>query len=279
LKVELLQKESNDQKATIQELEEKNRKANSELERQSAYSAAMGSVIGTMLWKTSKTQEAIETYIETDTLGEFLNLACVVLRAFKETYVEEIPFAESHEHKYILSIFGIFVNIVAQRVGRNFILERDAGVNFINHAISYLKDIPMPSGQVLKRLILMMLFNVSITNRGALLIETSENCIENVLKCTDQNNTSEIQSLALSIMTSLLEELPTQNFVQKVIQVVRKIRNLIKYQFFIFIKIHQVSQDDLQKILNSDTESVRFVCLKFINKIKSLNDADNSFEY
>lgn len=185
---------------------------------QSSYSAAMGSVLCTMLWKTSKSEDVINTYIETGTLSQFLNLANTTLKSFRETYEGQLPIPETFEFKFIISLFGIAVNILAQRIGRNYVLERESGVEFIKSTLQYLGEIEMPDGQLLKRLILMMIYNVSITNRGALLIEVCENSIESILKCFNSLHTVEIQSVALSIMTSLLNELPTPEFCENVIK-------------------------------------------------------------
>jgi hypothetical protein len=181
----------------------------------------MGSTFGTMLWKTSKTQEVIETFIEAGLLNQFMNIANNTLFSFRTTYKSELPIAESNEHKFIFSIFGIFINIVAQRVGRDFVLERENGVEFVKGSLKYLGEITMPSGQLLKRLILMMLYNLSITKRGAVLIQVAENGVESILKCQDENHSTEIQSLSLTLMTTLLNELPTQEFCEKIINCVR----------------------------------------------------------
>lgn len=191
------------------------------LNHQSSYSVAMGSVLGTMLWKTSKSQEVIETFIEAGLLNQFLNISNNTLVAFRTTYKTELPIAESNEHKFIFAIFGIFINIVAQRVGRDFVLERENGVEFVKDSIKYLGEITtMPSGHLLKRLILMMLYNLSITKKGALLIQVAENGVESILKCQDVNHSTEIQLLSLTLMTTLLNELPTQEFCDKIINCV-----------------------------------------------------------
>lgn len=196
---------------------------------QSSYSAAMGAVLGTMLWKTSKTEQIIETFITTNTLNQFLNVANVTLTSFRETYNKELPLTETSEFKFMFSIFGIYINIVAQKIGRDFVLEREVGVDFIRCSLEYLGEIPMPSGQLLKRLILMMLYNVSITKRGAMMIEIKENGIENILKCYDQNHTGEIQSLSLTLMTTLIKELGTQEFYEKILNSVSLLNHIFFY--------------------------------------------------
>lgn len=202
---------------------------------QSTYSAALGSVFGTMLWKTSKTQEVIETFIDAGLLNQFLNIAKNTLTAFRETYKSELPMIETHEHKFIFSIYGIFINVVAQRIGRDFVLEREIGVEFVRESLAYLSEIKMPSGQLLKRLILMMLYNLSITKRGSMLLQQAENGVESILTCHDQNHSIEIQALSLNLMTTLIKEVPTQEFCDKIINCV-SLKIINKKVYFIFRK-------------------------------------------
>lgn len=86
--------------------------------------------------------------------------------------------------------------------------------------LEYLDQITMPEGQLLKRMSLILLFNISICKRGALLIQMSESGVENILKCLRAENTSEIQTLALTLVSSMLDEDPTSTFCQQVVQLV-----------------------------------------------------------
>lgn len=185
----------------------------------------MGATLAKMLWKTSKSQEVILTYIETGTLNQFLNVANVTLMSFIDTYREELPASETYEVNFILSLLGIYTNVAAQRDGRNFVLERENGVEFVKKVLLWLGELKMPNAQLLKRLILMLLYNLSITKSGAMLIEISDNGIENIMKCFDSSHTIEIQSIAISLMTSLLNELPTVEFCERVTQNVSFIEN------------------------------------------------------
>lgn len=228
-----LEEQSNHQKKIAEEATKQYEDTMEELNVQSSYSAAMGSVLGTMLWKTSKTEQVIETYIETGTLNQFLNLVDNTLKSFKKTYTHELPMAETHEFKYLISLFGISINIVAQRIGRDYVLQRENGLSFIRRAIEYLGEIPMPKGNLLKRLILMLTYNLSITKRGAKFIQITDLAVENILKCYNENHSTDVQSLAITLMTSLLVELPTHEFCEKVMDKVR-------FLFFNFImtKLH-----------------------------------------
>lgn len=183
---------------------------------QSSYSAAMGSILASMVWKTSKTEDVIKTFIDTGTLNSFLNLAHTTLTAFRETYIDEIPKTETYEFKLILSILGIYINIAAQKIGRDFILDREIGIDFIKSALDFLVDIPIPIGTLIKRLILMLAYNISITKRGADMIELTAKGFENIFKCLDDKHPAEIQALALTLITTLLSEVPTSDFHEKV---------------------------------------------------------------
>lgn len=74
----------------------------------------------------------------------------------------------------------------------------------------------MPEGRLLKRMCLILLYNISICKRGAMLIQMSERGVENILKCIQAENTNEIQTLTLTLMTSLLSEIASSEFSQKV---------------------------------------------------------------
>lgn len=76
----------------------------------------------------------------------------------------------------------------------------------------------MPSGRLLKRMSLIFLYNISICKRGAMLIQMSKNGVGNILKCFEEENTAEIQTLAVTLVNSLLEEIPTKEFCQQVMK-------------------------------------------------------------
>lgn len=90
---------------------------------QANYTAAMGSTMGTMLWKTSKTEEIIQTFIDTvrpsllilslstdlflqGTIQEFIIMSNITLNSFMDSFKENLPNCESYEYKFILSVIG-----------------------------------------------------------------------------------------------------------------------------------------------------------------------------
>ena len=68
---------------------------------------------------------------------------------------------------------------------------------------------------------MMTLFNVSINKKGALHIQLSESGVLNILKCFEDKNTVDIQTLAIQLLLSLLEEIPTQEYR---VQIATKVR-------------------------------------------------------
>lgn len=111
----------------------------------------MGSILGTMLWKTCKTADVVDIFIQTGTLREFLLMTNSILESFVDTYRETLPPIESYEFKYVTAITGTFVNISAQTLGREFILEDQTGLSAIQTVLSSINQIQMPEGHILKR--------------------------------------------------------------------------------------------------------------------------------
>ena len=201
------------------------------------YTAVIGSVLSKMLWKTSKTPEAIQTYVETGTMNQFINLVNKTISSFDQTYKEGLPEVETYEFQFILSLLGICINIMAQTVGREFVLERSTGQTLFKNVISYMGDIPMPNdgGSLLKKMMIMLLYNLTFTKQGSFLIESCENSVDNIINCFNSHHTAEIQSIAVSLIIQLLKDSQTNDFCVKVRQKVRITYCLLfYYQLIIF---------------------------------------------
>lgn len=153
-------------------------------------------------------------------IEDFLNVANITLNSFIDAYTDQLPLVDSREFKYLMSILGICVNISANKAARTVVMKERIGVIFINHVLEYLKLIKMPNGRLLKRMSLMFLYNMSISKSGALLIQQSKSGVENIMECLSSDYTSEIQSVVLSLVKSLLDEVPTQEFCLQVVQLV-----------------------------------------------------------
>lgn len=230
---------------------------------QASYTAAMGSIMGSMLWKTSKTESVINTYISEVTwwnfelslelnswtfqsmIREFISMANVTLNSFVESYEKKLPMVESNEFKMMISVLGkirvtfvepqtelfsssgVCVNISAHISGREFVVNEGIGITFIENILKYLGIYPMPSGHLLKRMSLMFLFNVIILRRGARIVKASPNGVANILGCLSPDHTDEIHLLVLEFMVFLIEQIYTEDFIQQ-------IRNLVSEKLFLF---------------------------------------------
>lgn len=196
-----------------------------------AYSAATGAVLSKMVWKTSKSRESIQTYIDTGTLNHFLNLANRTITSFGEVYKDVLPEVETYEFQFLQSLFGVCVNIMAQNFGREFVLERNSGRILFENIITYLGNVPMPStvGPLIKRMILMLIYNLTFTNQGTYLIESFENSVDNIIKCFSRHHTAEIHSIAVMLLNQLMIDARTKGFRLKVKKKVKTAFNTSLY--------------------------------------------------
>ncbi|XP_070491798.1 heat shock factor 2-binding protein-like isoform X2 [Chironomus tepperi] len=244
------------QKNVNNNLKEKYDQLNEENTLSLTYTAAIGSVLSKMLWKTSKNQEAIQTYVETGTLNQFLNLVNRTIISFDTTYKDNLPEVETYEFQFILSLLGICINIMAQNIGREFVLERDLGDSLVNNIILYFGNIPMSTigGPLLKRMILMILYNLTFTKQGTYLIESCEMSVGNIMKCFDSHHTAEIHSIAIFLIHQLLKDSQTNEFRLKVRE--------------------QLSQhkDDFEKLIKTADSKTKEVCTQLFEQISNFND-------
>ncbi len=136
----------------------------SQLQIQSSFSSAMGSVLGTMLWKACKTAEIVEIFIQTGTLRDFLLMANSTMESFIATYKDSLPPMDSYEFKYFMSVFGTVINISAQKPGRDYILNEEVGGIFSQNVLNNVNQIQMPDGKILKRMFIMLsMFSIKFT--------------------------------------------------------------------------------------------------------------------
>lgn len=126
----------------------------------------------------------------------------------------------------------------------------------------------MPDGRLLKRMCLIFLYNISICKRGAVLIQTSQNGIGNILRCFGTSNTNEIQSLSLTLMISLINEISTPAFGQQVMKLV--IAFISTIWLMLIIDLFQISRDDLQYLMEHNDENLIQLCRKFQDKVRDL---------
>jgi hypothetical protein len=253
-------------------IKEKEKKA-IESDEQTGITSLIGCMLGTMVWKSSQDEKVINTFIDKEMIEEFILLASAIMKVFVATFAEQLPSTETNEFKFAMSIQGVIVNISAQERGRSFMLRNENGIKFIKQTLKDCVLLPMPGGQLLKRMYLIVLHNFSISKSGASIINQCDYGVKNILTCLSPENTTEIQQLALTIAKSLLDEIPSKELSQNFnIWFV----NLFIYQqtkVYLFMNL-QVSHEHLQLLMSSDDEGLRQACKEFCFRIDEILDSN-----
>lgn len=73
------------------------------------------------------------------------------LTSFIDTYKSEIPSQNSDESQFVMALVGIVTNIAAAATGRHFLMADEQGKSVVRHFVKMLQQIPVPSGNCLKR--------------------------------------------------------------------------------------------------------------------------------
>lgn len=199
------------------------------------------------------------------------------MNSFLETYSAVLPPLESYEFKFAMSIFGTIINISAQKTGRDFILSKSIGIMLIQGVLDSVNAIQMPAGQILKRMLIMLLYNISICKRGAMIIQMHNNGIGNIIKCLSNGNTMEIQGLSLTLLTSLINEIPTKELCNQVLTLVRmSIITFYCIKIMPLFLLVQTSKDDIEHLMRDGDENMKHLCSKFLNQLNELESSANA---
>ncbi|XP_049813790.1 heat shock factor 2-binding protein-like [Schistocerca nitens] len=161
-----LHKEWDYQQEQIDRAEEELQNLKFQLLSQSQYCAHVGSVIGNLIWKGARDPKFSEALLDSNLRRDFLYIISDALLSFMETYALELPPGCTEEAQFILSIVGAVANMAACPAGRQVLSGSDAARQLMIEFITYLPILPLPSGNKLKQLMLMALYNVSINKRG-----------------------------------------------------------------------------------------------------------------
>ncbi|XP_026867568.1 heat shock factor 2-binding protein isoform X2 [Electrophorus electricus] len=191
-----------------------------QLQQQAQFCTGLGAASCTVLWSASCREEAIRdmladvsqplkmvTQLTEGKLEPFLTVAGQTLESFiKSLDEEETPQQQnynSHEHQFVLALAGIITNVAAVTCGRDFISSSALILlDTLMQLLGLMKQGVFPK---LKVLMLMALYNVSISVKGLTYI--SESPTLSPLICTlleDQD--SEVCLQTLRLLQSLLVE-------------------------------------------------------------------------
>ncbi|XP_076838745.1 heat shock factor 2-binding protein [Brachyhypopomus gauderio] len=178
-----------------------------QLQQQAEFCTGLGAAACTVLWSASRREEAVRDMLADGKLEPFLTLAGQTLESFvKSLEEEETPQQQnynSHEHQFVLALTGIITNIAAVTCGRDFISgSAHILLDTLMELLALMKQGVFPK---LKVLMLMALYNVSISVKGLSYISESPTLLS--LICTLlEDRDSEVCLQTLRLLQSLLVE-------------------------------------------------------------------------
>ncbi|KAK6641355.1 hypothetical protein RUM44_013064 [Polyplax serrata] len=237
-----------------------------QLQQQSAFCASLGAILGHLLWKASRSAEIVETLTAGNRIGDFFLIVVGTLTSFMDTYKQEIPSQNSDESQFVMSLVGIVTNIAAAAEGRLFLIIDEHGKNLIRHFVKMLQYIPVPSGNCLKRLIFMSLYNISINNVGVIYLQGQPQLLTGIVKTLeDETQPQELHMMALRVLQSITWEVNCYAVLENIAETVpRKL---------------------LEKFLRSPNQEFNSAATAIINniersrlKIQNLKDCGGKYE-
>ncbi|KAL0276261.1 UNVERIFIED_CONTAM: hypothetical protein PYX00_003867 [Menopon gallinae] len=194
-----------------------------QLQQQSAFCASLGAIFGHLLWKASRSSEIVDSITSGNRIGDFFLMVVGTLTSFMDTYKTELPSQNSDESQFVMALVGIITNIAAAAGGRNFLIVDEQGKNVVRHFVKILQNIPVPSGNCLKRLIFMSLYNVSINSVGVVYLQDQPNLITGIAKTLeDDTQPQELHLMALRLLQSLTWEINCTATLNNIVDTVSK---------------------------------------------------------
>ncbi|XP_012055043.1 PREDICTED: heat shock factor 2-binding protein-like [Atta cephalotes] len=187
---------------------------------QSTYCTSLGAVLGNLTWRASRFPQIVDTWLSNfqSKIGEFLSIVNGTFGAFVNTYRSAFPPTSNVEYQFVMGLLGIVTNISASPEGREFLITNSSGTEFVQKLIKLTPELPSASGTIsLKRLMLMILYNVSMNKTG--LQYLLESRVEDTLShCLDDEASSEeMQLLCLRVLQSVTYDLDKPKYIHNLI--------------------------------------------------------------
>ncbi|KAL2728566.1 heat shock factor 2-binding protein-like [Vespula squamosa] len=206
---------------------------------QSNFCASLGAVLGNLAWRASRFPEIVDiwlsgvsnndsifftisyrviTYFDflQNKVREFLSIVSGSFVAFISTYETGIPPTNNVEYQFVLGLLGIVTNISSIPKGREFLITNQNGRDLVEKIIKFMPNFfPIASGKhSLMRLMLMILYNVSMNNTGlSCLFEF--HVAEVLSRCLEEDTLSEeLQLLCLRILQSITYNLKDPKYIE-----------------------------------------------------------------
>ncbi|XP_021929071.1 heat shock factor 2-binding protein-like isoform X2 [Zootermopsis nevadensis] len=183
-------------------------KVRNQMQQQSQFCASLGSIMGNLIWKASRIPPVVDMLLSGNKVGDFLAIVNGSLISFMETYESSMPGQCADESQFIMSMCGIVTNIAAAPAGRQFLVSNPNGRELLEQFNRILPVIPAPSGNCLKRLLLMALYNTSINQNGLKFLQQQTDLLSAIAHDFQTDTTYELKLMELRLLQSLTYDIP-----------------------------------------------------------------------
>ncbi|XP_023146803.1 heat shock factor 2-binding protein [Amphiprion ocellaris] len=179
----------------------------SELQQQADFCSDLGSAACSLLWSCSSREETVTLWLADGKLQAFLTVAAQTLESFVRSLDEDMKTQtedhNSHEHQFVLALAGTITNIAAVPCGRDF-LSSSAHV-LLDTLVKLLELLKPGVFPKLKVLMLMSLYNVTISIKGLKHISGNQNLMSLIWTLLDDGHW-EVSLHSLRLLQSVLLE-------------------------------------------------------------------------
>ncbi|KAK7597983.1 hypothetical protein V9T40_014939 [Parthenolecanium corni] len=179
---------------------------------QSSYTASLGATLCTLLWRACGDKLIASDLLKQRKLVDFLKMIPDSLRSFFQSFGENLPSVKSQEYQFILSMIGIITNLTAVSEGRQFLTECKEGYQIIQELLEMVSDIPK-SGIHIHRTIMMVLYNVSLDERGTQIISNDPRILSLLMKNISQPD-EKLRYVSLRLFQSLAHDARNADFLE-----------------------------------------------------------------
>ncbi|XP_063231951.1 uncharacterized protein LOC134536218 isoform X1 [Bacillus rossius redtenbacheri] len=162
LYVKELEEKVKNQKLFIEDMETQKRKLLIAAHPESQWCSYAGFVMAKLISVALDHNDAMVLYIINEKqvkVTDFLAIVHSVLKCFLQKYDEVLPTDDSEEVKFLMTLLEVVWKLSSHPAGRAFFANDEYGLGLIKQFIVNLPDLPIPSGDALKRAMLLPVFN------------------------------------------------------------------------------------------------------------------------
>ncbi|KAL1131430.1 hypothetical protein AAG570_011047 [Ranatra chinensis] len=211
-------------------------KLRNKLQEQSVYCAKFGSVLTSLVWRVSRLKPVVEMFLSnSNTIDEFLKLVNGGFVSFLTSYGRcslSQPLAPTHhweEFYFVTALAGVVSNLAAVPEGRCYLATSSQGRQLVHMLAGLLPDISQETqySEMFLRLLMTLLFNVSINREGLSLIQEDKvlmGALTQIVAAPGGIKSQELKVTVLRLLESLTTDIRSQtafNLIQQNIPVGR----------------------------------------------------------